>query len=59
MIDRALAARTREIIAGRNAGDPFIIYQALASVLGLQPPGTIYHVAAALDGARSGSTQIT
>ena len=49
MTDPALAKRIREILAGRNAGDPFIIYQALASALGLQPPGTIQRVAAALE----------
>ena len=49
MTDPALAKRIREILAGRNAGDPFITYQALASALGLQPPGTIQRVAAALE----------
>jgi hypothetical protein len=49
MTDPALAARIREILAGRNASDPFITYQALASELGLQPPGTIQRVAAALE----------
>ena len=49
MTDPALAKRIREILAGRNAGDPFITYQALASKLGLQPPGTIQRVAAALE----------
>ena len=49
MTDSALAKRIREILAGRNAGDPLITYQALASVLGLQPPGTIQRVAAALE----------
>lgn len=49
MTDTVLADRIREILAGRNAGDPFITYQALASALGLQPPGTIQRVAAALE----------
>jgi hypothetical protein len=49
MTDLALAKRIREILAGRNAGDPFITYQALASALGLQPPGTNQRVAAALE----------
>jgi len=49
MTDPALAKRIREILAGRNAGDPFITYQALASKLGLQPPGTIQRVAAVLE----------
>ena len=43
------AHRIREILAGRTAGNPFITYQALASELGLQPPGTIQRVAAALE----------
>ncbi len=49
MTDHALVKRIREILAGRNAGDSFITYQALASALGLQPPGTIQRVAAALE----------
>ncbi|WP_202909517.1 hypothetical protein [Alkalilacustris brevis] len=49
MTDTVLAARIRETLAGRHAGDPFITYQALASALGLQPPGTIQRVAAALE----------
>ena len=49
MTDTVLADRIREILAGRNAGDPFITYQALASALGLHPPGTIQRVAAALE----------
>jgi len=49
MTDPALVARIREILAGRNAGDPFITYQALAAALGLQPPRTIQRVAAALE----------
>lgn len=49
MTDFALAKCIREILAGRNAGDPFITYQALASALGLQPPGTIQRVTAALE----------
>ena len=49
MTDHAPAKRIREILAGRTAGDPFITYQALAGALGLQPPGTIQRVAAALE----------
>ncbi|MCC5988320.1 MAG: hypothetical protein JJT95_11605 [Pararhodobacter sp.] len=47
--DIALAARVREILTRRDPDDPFITYQALASELGLQPPGTIQRVAAALE----------
>ncbi|WP_210880004.1 hypothetical protein [Roseovarius autotrophicus] len=49
MTDTALARRIRETLTGRTASDPFITYQALASELSLQPPGTIRHVAAALE----------
>jgi hypothetical protein len=47
--DIALAARIREMLTRRDAGNPFITYQALASELGLSPPGTIQKVAAALE----------
>lgn len=47
--DAALAARIREILTRRDPDDPFITYQALASKLGLSPPGTIQKVAAALE----------
>lgn len=46
MIDTVLADRIREILAGRDPNDPFITYQALASALGLQPPGMIQRVTA-------------
>ena len=49
MSDPALAKRIREILARRAPNDPFITYQALASALGLQPPGTIQRVDAALE----------
>lgn len=49
MTDPVLPKRIREILDGRNASDPFITYQALANELGLQPPGTIQRVAAALE----------
>jgi hypothetical protein len=49
MSDPDLADRIREILAGRDPNDPFITYQALAGALGLQPPGTIRCVAAALE----------
>ena len=47
--DTALAVRIRDSLAQRGPDDPFITYQALASALGLQPPGTIQRVAAALE----------
>lgn len=49
MTDPGLAARIREILIRRDPDDPFITYQALASELGLSPPGTIQKVAAALE----------
>ena len=49
MTDPALAARVREALAQRDPKEPFITYQALAGALGLQPPGTIQRVAAALE----------
>ena len=47
--DTALATRIREILSRCDPDDPFITYQALASKLGLSPPGTIQKVAAALE----------
>ena len=49
MSDADLAARVRETLVGRDPDDPFITYQALASALGLKPPGTIQRVSAALE----------
>ena len=49
MTDTDLVARIRETLAGHDPKDPFITYQTLASELGLQPPGTIQRVAAALE----------
>lgn len=45
----ALAAEVRALLVGRTAADPFLTYQALATTLGLTPPGTIQRVAAALE----------
>jgi hypothetical protein len=45
----ALAADLRALLSLRTPVDPFLTYQALATALGLQPPGTIQHVAAALE----------
>ena len=47
--DTVLVARIREILTRRDPDDPFVTYQALASELGLSPPGTIQQVAAALE----------
>lgn len=49
MTDPALAKTIRETLGRRDPEDPLITYQALASKLGLQPPGTIQRVAAALE----------
>ena len=49
MSDADLADYIRETLSGRDPGDPFITYQALADALDLQPPGTIQRVAAALE----------
>ncbi|MFD1510683.1 hypothetical protein ACFTOW_14950, partial [Lacimonas salitolerans] len=45
----ALAARIRETLGRRDPEEPLITYQALASALGLQPPGTIQRIATALE----------
>ncbi len=49
MTDSVPATRIRQTLAGRDPKDPFITYQALAAQLGLQPPGIIQRVAAALE----------
>lgn len=48
-VETALVARIRGILAQRDTCNPFTTYQALASVLGLLPPGTIRRVTAALE----------
>ena len=45
----ALAAAIRALLSRRTPADPFLTYQALAMALGLQAPGTIQRVAAALE----------
>ena len=45
----ALADDLRALLTRRTAADPFTTYQGLATALGLQPPGTIQRVAAALE----------
>ena len=49
MTDTALAKAIRETLGRRDPKDPFITYQTLASKLGMEPPGTIQRVAAALE----------
>ncbi len=45
----ALAAELRALLSRRTPIDPFLTYQAVATALGLQSPGTIQLVAAALE----------
>ena len=45
----ALSVRIRRLLDQRDPKDPCITYQALATALGLAPPGTIRRVAAALE----------
>jgi len=45
----ALAAKVRALLSHRSLADPFLTYQAVATALGLTPPGTIQRVAAALE----------
>lgn len=45
----ALAADLRALLSRRTPADPFTTYQEVATALGLQPPGTIQSVAAALE----------
>ena len=45
----ALAADLRTLLSRLAPVDPFLTYQAVATALGLTPPGTIQRVAAALD----------
>lgn len=45
----ALAADLRALLSFRTLADPFTTYQAVATALGLTPPGTIQRVAAALE----------
>ena len=45
----ALAAAIRALLSHRTPVDPCLTYQELATALGLQPPGTIQRVAAALE----------
>jgi hypothetical protein len=45
----ALAAEVRALLSRRRPADPFLTYQSVATALGLQPPGTIQRVAAALE----------
>jgi hypothetical protein len=45
----ALAAEVRALLSRRTPADPFLTYQAVATGLGLTPPGTIHRVAAALE----------
>jgi len=44
-----LAVRVRALLSDNNPDSPFLTYQALATELGLTPPGTIRTVAAALE----------
>jgi hypothetical protein len=45
----ALAGEARALLSRRSPADSFTTYQGLAAELGLQPPGTIQRVAAALE----------
>ncbi|MBL4557707.1 MAG: hypothetical protein JKP98_13160 [Rhodobacteraceae bacterium] len=45
----ALAGEVRALLSRRTPADPFLTYQAVATALGLTPPGTIQRVAAALE----------
>lgn len=45
----ALAEQVRALLSERDQGAPCLTYQALATELGLTPPGTIRRVAAALE----------
>ena len=45
----ALAGEVRALLARRSPADPLLTYRELATALGLQPPGTIRRVAAALE----------
>ena len=45
----ALAAAIRALLSHRTPVDPCLTYLGLAMALGLQPPGTIQRVAAALE----------
>jgi len=45
----ALAAEVRALLSRRSLADPFLTYQAVATALGLTPPGTIQRVAAGLE----------
>ena len=45
----ALADDLRALLTRRTPADPFTAYQEVATALGLQPPGTIQRVAAALE----------
>jgi len=45
----ALAAEVRALLSGRSPADALLTYQALASAIGLRPPGTIQRVGAALE----------
>ncbi len=49
MTDPDLVARVRKTLAQHDPQEPCITYQELALSLGLQPPGTIRRVAAALE----------
>ncbi len=48
-VETGIAARVRDILSVCGPDGPFITYQALASTLGLSPPGTIRNVAGALE----------
>jgi hypothetical protein len=45
----ALAAEVRALLSERSPADALLTYQALASAIGLRPPGTIQRVGAALE----------
>ena len=45
----ALVGEVRALLSRRSLADPFLTYQAVATALGLTPPGTIQRVAAALE----------
>lgn len=45
----ALAGEARALLSRRTPADPFTTCREVATALGLQPPGTIQRVAAALE----------
>jgi hypothetical protein len=45
----ALAAEVLALLSCRTPADPFLTYQAVATALGLTPPGTIQRVATGLE----------